>query len=181
MWVDRLLAELAESDRRAELVAGGLSKAQLNWQPAAGKWSIGQCLEHLRCANEAYLPAIGSALNGPGRSSVPEILVPGPSRWFIRNYIAPNPGGARAQAPKAITPTSDVSLEVLEEFLASNAQARELVLVATSHDVNRIRFKNPFVPLLRFTVGTGLEIVTKHQSRHLLQAEAVRSDIKFPG
>ena len=40
-----------------------------------------------------------------------------------------------------------------------------------------IRFRNPFIPLLRFTVGTGLEIVAKHESRHLLQAEGVRRDL----
>ena len=53
---------------------------------------------------------------------------------------------------------------------------RELVARASAYDVNRIRFKNPFTPLLRFTVGTGLEIVTQHQSRHLLQAEVVLTD-----
>jgi len=48
------------------------------------------------------------------------------------------------------------------------------------YDVNRIRFKNPFVPLIRFTVGTGLEIVSQHESRHLLQAERIRESPGFP-
>jgi len=42
---------------------------------------------------------------------------------------------------------------------------------ASPYGVNRIRYKSFFIPVLRFTVRTGLEIVTKHQSRHLLQAE----------
>jgi hypothetical protein len=180
-WVERLLSELAESDGRAERVTNGLSKEQLNWRPCPGKWSIGQCLEHLRSANDVYLPAIRSSLRAASRSSVSKILVPWPSRWFIRNYIAPNPGGARAQAPKALTPTSEISGGILKDFLASNARARELVLIAAAYDVNRIRFRNPLVPFLRFTVGTGLEIVSKHESRHLFQAEAVRSAANFPG
>jgi hypothetical protein len=46
--------------------------------------------------------------------------------------------------------------------------------------VNRIRYRNPFIPLLRFTVGAALEIIAKHTSRHLLQAEGVRQDMSFP-
>ena len=64
--------------------------------------------------------------------------------------------------------------------LQSNRAARELVYASSNYDVNRIRFKNPFIPVLRFTVGTGLEIVAKHQSCHLLQAEAVRQSAEFP-
>jgi hypothetical protein len=58
--------------------------------------------------------------------------------------------------------------------------ARELIRRASSYDVNRIRFRNPFVPLLRFTVGTGLEIITKHEDRHLLQAERLKQSAEFP-
>jgi hypothetical protein len=37
------------------------------------------------------------------------------------------------------------------------------------------------VALIRFTVGTGLEILTRHENRHLLQAERVRANPAFPG
>jgi hypothetical protein len=53
--------------------------------------------------------------------------------------------------------------------------------VRSPYDVNRIRFRNPFIPVLRFTVGTGLEILSNHQRRHLLQAERVRESLEFPG
>jgi hypothetical protein len=41
-------------------------------------------------------------------------------------------------------------------------------------------FKNPLIPALRFTVGTGLEILAKHERRHLLQAERIRDSPIFP-
>jgi len=34
--------------------------------------------------------------------------------------------------------------------------------------------KNPYLPLIRFTVGTGLLIMPAHERRHLLQAERSR-------
>lgn len=172
-WAQRLISALAASDRRAERVAKGLSADQLNWRPRPDAWSVGQCLEHLRITNEVYLPAISIALEGQQPSAVSEITLSRFSRWFIRNYIAPNPGGTRARAPKKIQPARQVDPAILEAFLRSNQTVRELVERASAYNVNRIRFQNPFIPLLRFTVGTGLEIVTQHQSRHLLQAEAV--------
>jgi hypothetical protein len=40
--------------------------------------------------------------------------------------------------------------------------------------VNRVRFRNPFIAVIRFTIGTGLEIIARHEDRHLLQAERIR-------
>jgi hypothetical protein len=119
-------------------------------------------------------------LERPQRSAVHEITLSRFSRWFIRNYIAPNPGGTRARAPKKIEPAQQVDSAILEAFLRSNQVTRDLVARAGAYDVNRIRFKNPFIAMLRFTVGTGLEIVTQHEGRHLLQAERVRQAPGFP-
>jgi hypothetical protein len=47
-------------------------------------------------------------------------------------------------------------------------------------EFNRVRFKNPFVPLLRFTVGTGLMVINAHDRRHLWQAERVQVAPGFP-
>jgi len=179
-WSRRLLSELDAADRRAESVARGLSTEQLNWHPMEGAWSVGQCLEHLRISNEVYLAAISFSLEGRQLGAVDDVRLGWFSRWFIRNFIAPNPGGAKARAPRKIEPPKQVETSILKSFLASNQGARELVRRASDFDVNRIRFKNPFIPLLRFTVGTGLEIIAKHQSRHLLQAEGVRQFVSFP-
>jgi hypothetical protein len=179
-WAQRLISELDTADRRAECLAKALTPEQLNWQPQPGAWSVGQCLEHLYLGNEIYLPAISAALRGQRQAVVHEIRMGWPSRWFLRNYIAPNPGGTRARAPKKVEPSKSVRPDILSAFLRSNQAARELVRRASEYDVNALRFKNPFLPLLRFTVGTGLEITSKHQSRHLLQAEGVRRSAAFP-
>jgi hypothetical protein len=179
-WSVRLIAELEMADRRAESMAKGLSPVQLNWRPRPDAWSVGQCLEHLRVANEVYLPAISAALEDGRPGRVEEISLGWLSRWFIRAYIAPNPGGARARAPKKIAPGKQVDPSVVNAFLRSNEDARDLIRRAGDYDVNRVRFMNPFVPVLRFTVGGGLEIITQHQRRHLLQAENVRRSVGFP-
>jgi hypothetical protein len=179
-WAERLLSELNAADRRARELLDGLSEEQLNWQPGAGVWSVGQCIEHLSITNEVYLPPITSALEGKPKGSAPEITPGWFGRWFLKHYVEPSPEQKRIPAPKKIVPGSRIELSVLERFLIGNQTARELVSRAREYDVNKIRFRNPFVPLIRFTVGTGLEIVTQHQRRHLLQAKRVKALAGFP-
>lgn len=179
-WSLRLVSEFHAADNRATAVAKTLTPQQLNWKPRPGEWSVGQCLEHLHIANEVYLRAISKSLMERPLAVVQEIIPGWFGQWFIRNYIEPSSETRRARAPKAITPSAEVDPNILDRFLSSNRDARELVHRARNYDVNRIRFKNPFVPVIRFTIGTGFEILSKHQQRHLLQAERIRASQAFP-
>lgn len=145
------------------------------------EWSIGQCLEHLALTNEIYGRAIAGALTNRPTGAVEEIVPGWFGRWFIQSYIEPSAATRRARARKTVTPGSDIEPAILDRFLRSNDLVRELVHRAATHDVNRIRFRNPFVPLVRFTVGTGLLIMPAHERRHLLQAERIRASAGFPG
>ncbi|HJZ66029.1 MAG TPA: DinB family protein [Candidatus Acidoferrum sp.] len=179
-WATRLIAELDSSDEHARKLLSELSEQQLNWQPAEGAWSIGQCLEHLCKTNDVYLSPIAQALEGKPKKSVAEITPGWFGAWFIRSFIEPSPNQKRGPAPAKIVPAPHVTPSVLERFLTGNDEARKLIQQASECDVNRIRFRNPFIPVIRFTVGTGFEIVTKHQKRHLLQAERVKEAASFP-
>jgi len=141
---------------------------------------VGQCLEHLAITNEVYLPPISDSLSGQGTRMVKEITLGWFARWFIQNFIEPSPKTKRASAPGKIVPGAQVGLSVVERFLRGNGAVRDIIRRAANHDVNHVRFKNPFIPLLRFTVGSGLLIITRHQKRHLLQAERVRQSPEFP-
>ncbi len=173
-WPQRLIAELDESDRRAERLARGLSVEQLNWKPQPGVWSIGQCLRHLYITNDVYLGAIAACLERAPRARVEEIIPGWFGRWFIRSFVAPSEKTKKVRAPKKIDQGETVEASILELFLQSNRAARDVIGRASECDVNRIRFQNPFIPLIRFTAGTGLEIISKHQMRHLLQGERVK-------
>jgi len=173
-WCLRIVSELAAADERAIAVARSLTPEELNWRPRPGGWSIGQCLDHLRITNEVYCPAIARALTGRRPGAVEEITIGWFGAWFIRNYIEPSAVTRRGRAPRKVVPRTDVDPSVLDRFLESSRVARDLVYRAGDYDVNRIRFRNPFIPVVHFTVGTGLEILSRHQRRHLLQAERVR-------
>ena len=179
-WSVRLAFELSANDQTAQTLAAGLTDEQLNWKAARGLWSVGQCLEHLCITNEAYLKSISTALKGKPDSPVEQITPGWFGRWFIRSFAEPSPNSKRASAPRKIRPVARVDLAVLDQFLSANKSCRELIVRMRGKDINRIRFWNPFVPGIRFTVGTGLEIVNGHERRHLQQAERVRQSVNFP-
>lgn len=179
-WSARLIAELDAADERAKALVKDLNPQQLNWQPQPGTWSVGQCLEHLCITDEVYLPAIAISLRDKPVSPVQDITPGWFARWFITSFIEPSPKTKRARAPKKIVPSAQVESSVLDRFLRSNQAAREFIRQAGNYDVNHIRFKNPLLPVLRFTAGTGLEIVSRHERRHLLQAERAKQSSGFP-
>jgi hypothetical protein len=177
LWGQRLILEIDAADGRAVALVQTLSPQQLNWTPGPGVWSVGQCIEHLCVANEVYLPRMDEALSGSHRSVAQEITPGWLGRWFIRQYIEPSSKPTRRRAPGKIEPGTTVDPSVLDRFLRSNRELRAFIHRASNYDVNRIRFRNPFVPVVRFTVGTGLEILSKHERRHLLQAERIRDKL----
>jgi hypothetical protein len=176
-WAIQLVNELDASDQKAKELVAGLTAEQLNCPPKPGAWSVGQCLEHLAMTDEAYVAPITESLAGQPVRVVPEIRLGWFARWFIRSYVEPSPESKQARAPKKIVPSTQVDFSVLDRFTRSNQAVREVVRNAGAHDVNCIRFKNPFLALVRFTVGAGLQIIVKHERRHLLQAEQAKQSL----
>jgi len=180
-WCTRLIAEYTDSDARAETLSRSLTREQINWRPRPDAWSIGQCLEHLAAGNELYLEAIEAALTRNLNSRPVQEVTPGVfTRWFIRTYMEPSAQTKSGTAPAKIRPRAEVDAGILDRFLRSNERARALMRRGSDYDVNRVRFRNPFVPVIRFTVGSGFVILASHERRHLLQAERVRSAPGFP-
>src|SRR5215831_14010121 len=71
---EQYLVELRRQSKQAGELIAGLTVAQFNWQPNAGRsWSIAQCLEHLTATNQVYLAAIRPAVQS-SRGSQAEIV-----------------------------------------------------------------------------------------------------------
>ena len=174
--------DLDKSDREARSIVGGLSDVQVNWQPRETAWSIGQCLDHLARGNIVYATALLAALKDPRAEKKPRRASIQPA-WFSRFFIRTlePPPKRKLRAPKKIVPASGINgEEALRAFLDSQEKMRTVIREGAGLDLNRIRFRNPFVGFLHLTVGAGLLIVAAHDRRHLWQAEQVRRATAFP-
>jgi DinB superfamily len=158
------------------------SSEQLLWRPSNGGWSIAECIEHVARANSQYLPPIKVAITkgGPAASAQDYPLRAG--GWFSAAFlkrIGPQIT-VKFKAPGKIRPLSVEPEQSFQELRRGHIEIQEL-LASTAHpDLNRIRFRNPFIPVLRFTVATGLLIMAAHGRRHLGQAERLFKLSGFP-
>ncbi len=179
-----IMDQLDECERDAGALLAELDEAQVRWQPRPAAWSIGQCLDHVTTANRVYLDAMGRAVaaargRGAGAGRRGPLRPGAPSRWFI-GTLEPPPR-RRLRAPGKIVPTLGKSkAQLAAEFGAEQRRARDLLVAAAELDLNGIRFVNPFVSLIRFSVGTGFLVIAAHERRHLFQAAAVRRHPAFP-
>lgn len=179
--VRKILDDLEANERRAEALVADLDSAALNWRPEARSWSTAQCLDHLNVANRVYLEAMRPAIDearrqGKGRRG--EVRPGWFERWFVAD-LEPPPK-RKLPAPKKIIPAFDGEKEaLLAEFHRLHAEAATLLRESANLDLG-VRFRNPFIPLLRFKVWTGFLVIPTHERRHLWQAEQLRKREGFP-
>jgi len=171
--IEAVRTALDAASRSAEELFLSSDPSRLEQSREPGRWSAAQCLAHLAITNFSYLAAMRAAakpalhLHNHERSGP---LRPGlPTRWFLA-HLEP-PVARRVRAPGAIQPPALVDARAaLKEFQQSQSATIDLLMECRHLDLNKIRFPNPFIPGLRFTVGAGFLIIAAHERRHLWQA-----------
>jgi hypothetical protein len=168
--------DAAEGDARA--LVSGLTETLSAWRPDTSSWSVAECLGHLAIANRVYLRAMqpvsehalaqGRRRRGP---ALPGVV----GRWFVRTLEPPVKTRFRSKAPQSIRPRRAPSLvDAIGQFLASQDEVRAFLRRYADIDLARVRFPNPFIRGVRFSVATGLHVIAAHERRHLWQAWRVR-------
>jgi DinB superfamily len=168
--------DAAERDARA-LVAG-LSEDAGTWRAGADSWSVAQCLDHLAVGNRVYLramlPAAERALAEGRRRTRPARpgLIGG---WFVRS-LEPTPKPRfKQKAPRTIRPRPSPELhDAIAQFLESHHDVRAFLRKYADIDLAGVRFPNPFIRGVRFSLATGLHVLAAHERRHLWQGWRVR-------
>jgi hypothetical protein len=169
---------LNAAEREARTLADGLTEAQGAWRAAPGSWSVAECLDHLATANRVYLgamrPAADRALaqGSHRRRPAQPGLVGG---WFVRTLEPPVKPLLKGKAPQSIRPrTSPALTDAASQFLASQAEVRTFLRTYAGIDLAGVRFPNPFIRGVRFSLATGLHVIAAHERRHLWQARRVQ-------
>lgn len=195
--LQQIVDEIDAAGRAAEALVAPLTDVQFHWQPALAQlprwgrrsqstetraWSIAQCIDHLAVINVVYTEALAGGLEEARRRG---LSGGGPitSTFFGRRFIASQepPVRRKVRAPGKVVPRPSGSRdEIMQAYRGSHETIRAIVRRCSDVDINRATFPNPFLPLVRVRVGTGLRILTAHERRHLWQAEQVRTAADFP-
>jgi len=166
----------AANERDARQLSEGLTEADGVWRPAAGSWSIAECLDHLAVGNRVYLAsmepvAARARRNGRlrRRPATPGLV----GGWFVRSLEPP--GRWKMRAPGKIAPRQSPSLaDAAAAFFASHERVVRFLAGYADVDLAGVRFPNPFVRGVHFSLATGLHVLAAHERRHLWQAWNVR-------
>lgn len=171
--------QLDAAERDARALVAGLSEQQGTWRPHVGSWSIAECLDHLATGNRIYLqamqePAARARARGRHRSRPVKPGLIG--QLVVRMFFEPPPKWwSRLKSPRSIRPRTARSLaETFADFVTSQAGFRAFLVAQADLDLTGIRFPNPFLRGIRFSIATGLNVIAAHERRHLWQAWQVR-------
>ena len=96
-------------------------------------------------------------------------------RWFATTMEPPVKAFSKMKAMRNIKPGTSPSLaDAFTRFLTSQNEIRDHLSTNADLDLAGIRFPNPLVPGIRFSLATGLHVITAHERRHIWQAWRVR-------
>ncbi len=143
-------------------------------------WSIAQCLDHIAVTNRIYLEALQEAADQgreKGRFRKGSARPGRIGQWFIRSLEPPVK--TKIKGPGKVRPAADVPFSTaLEFFLEQQGEVRKFIHRNADLDLGKIRFRNPFIPGVRFNLATGLHVIPSHERRHIWQAQQIK-DILF--
>ena len=166
----------------AQEISAPLTDPQFNWRPAAGKWSISECLAHLNAVNGIDLPELRAEIVRARQNGV---TGSGPFRYgfLSRKFIAymEPPPKLRVPAPKQYRPQPNLSKDkVVPEFLSIHDILIQLIRDANGLDLARVKVPSPMSKAIKFSLGQRFALLTAHDRRHLWQAWQVRKNPGFP-
>ena len=165
----------------AKAVFGPLTATQLNWKPAADRWSVGQCFDHLLVSNKAFFPIIDDVLAGRKRTFWERMpLLPKLSARMLLKFL--DPASARkVKAPKGSEPTqSEVSERVIDEFVAHQAKLIDKMRSTEQLLLDKIVITSPVSGAITYSLMNAYRIIIVHELRHLQQARRVTEEPAFP-
>lgn len=161
----------------------GLSYEQLNWKPAPGSWSIGQCIDHLITFNKQYLGRFEKAID----DAKAEELYGNGYFCFGRmgplfvNRIGPYSQSKVKTAPVFEPDSSKVQQSVFQDFHSNQLKYINILERAKGVDLIRPKIYSPVSGIVYFRLGNALHIITSHEARHLNQMRRVMASPGFPG
>lgn len=177
-----LLAQLRAIADDARREFGHLSAEQVNWQPGAGAWGVGQCFEHLIKTNESYFPTLERVSGGGWKGSLWERFSPLSGFWgeFLVKSVAPETKRKQKTSEKFQPSGSGVDPKIIEKFAESQERLAGMIEATGGLDLKRVSITSPFVRFVTYSLWDAYCGMVAHGRRHFAQARRVLEAEGFP-
>jgi hypothetical protein len=149
-------------------------------QPAPGKWSVVQVLEHLNSYGRYYLVAIGRSLQ-QDKPAI-EYYTPGWLGDYFTRLMQPKEDGtlkSKMQSPRNHRPPATLDLfPVLNEFIEQQQHLLTLLENAKEKNISAIRTPVSISRFIRLKVGDTFRFLIAHEQRHFIQIRKTLQQLK---
>ncbi len=175
------LSRLERSTQRAQESFAPLRPQQLNWKSHPGRWSVGQCLDHLITTNALYFPLFDQITQGTWKPNLWERL--GLFSGFLGKMLVRDMGPEvkrKSSSPAAFRPSqSEIPGDIVSRFVDHQTALLD-TLRQLPHDLDQRIVSSPAASFITYSLGDAVQIITGHEERHLNQAQAVMETEGFP-
>lgn len=171
--LEEIVAEFESASVRLRELGRRLAPTQWSRRPAPESWSPAESVAHLNLTAIAMVPLIRQGLEearrlqrSPGARYRRDIV-----GWLLWRSIS-TPGRFKAKTTPAFVPSGDRPVEeITAEFDRLQADQIAVTRQAEGLPIDRVKIVSPFNARVRYNVFSALSILSRHQHRHLWQAE----------
>jgi hypothetical protein len=136
-------------------------------------------VEHLNLTADAYLPLLRDALERARRlsGSAPRRYRRDPIGWILWRTQGPPVRRRMKTIPRFLPGSKRPHTELMAEFERLQDDQISCVRAADGLRLGQVWIRSPFDPRIRYNTYSCLTILSRHQHRHLWQAERVWATI----
>jgi hypothetical protein len=181
--VQTWLAELDAIEVDAATAVAGLTNEEGSRRPAPGKWSVAECVWHLRHVGTLLLERLEPRLlqaREAGRFSAGAAKLGWLGGWFTRSM---EPGGVKSMpAPGNFVPPSDIPLDsTVAAWRTYHARLRRAIESAEGLALEKIRIRSTAKGggLLSINAAAWIASTLAHERRHIAQMHRVRDQLQL--
>jgi len=154
---------------------GKLNADQLNWKPAADKWSIAQNMDHLIVINSSYFPIIDSLKKGTYKAPFlgkVGVLVSFFGKMIL-NSVYPDRRRKMNTFPIWEPTKSEIPTGIMDRFVAHQAKLKKVIEDSQDLLKKGVVISSPANRNIVYKLEKAFDIIVTHEQRHLEQAKEV--------
>jgi uncharacterized damage-inducible protein DinB len=159
-----------------------LSVEQLDWKPADGSWSIGQCLDHLIITDCRYFPVLKKITERKYTMNIWEKWSPfsGMFGKVLLNAVEEKQV-RKTKTARIFTPhDAKIDAVIFERFYKHLDSLLGYISACEELNIDRVRISSPVSKVVTYSLRKAILILIEHEHRHIRQALRVKADKNFP-
>ena len=152
-----------------------INAAQLNWKPNPGKWSIGQCIDHIIVTNATYFPVLQEIIENRYHEGFLHKMpiLPGFFGKMLLSGVRPDGKRKMKTFPVFEPASSNFGLDLLDKFRKHQEQLKDYISKIPADKYEKLVITSPASKFIVYSLKNAIEIIIAHEQRHFEQAKNV--------